>query len=288
MPLVSLPMPEDDAPAAPAASDNRMLDIEALFSAVGLGPILAAHPTLHKYQLRAAAALPRELRRRILAFVSSDAFTEGKDVPEFDYDSTLKTVSAGRLDDKQSKALLRAVPDFAEDFAVQVNKIMAWANPILPRDSRPAVIGDRPAEPDPHTLADFRRVWQVALDPMIVLDDLADGSLSDDQVSALQLIYPAFYDELRQAITEEMGAMEGRKGKNWEPAPQKAAMLGMIMGTQRLDPEMTAAVQQVYAAHPDAKPMASAAGRRRSSGGGGDIDAATPGQQAGSGMSSAG
>lgn len=82
--------------------------------------------------------------------------------------------------------------------------------------------------------------------------------------------------------------MEGRKGKNWEPAPQKAAMLGMIMGTQRLDPEMTAAVQQVYAAHPDAKPMASAAGRRRSSGGGGDIDAATPGQQAGSGMSSAG
>src|SRR5262245_59863703 len=161
MPLVLLP-PVDDGPApTPAASDNRPLDVESLFAAVGLGPILAARPTLHKYQLRRAADLPREMRKRIRAFVAGDAFKEAADVPEFDYEQTLKTVSAGKLDDAQARALLAVVPEFADDFAVQANRIFAWANPLLPRDSRDAVIGARPAEPDPHTTADFRRIWQV-------------------------------------------------------------------------------------------------------------------------------
>ena len=288
MPLVLLPPLEDDHPEELAASDNRMRDVEALFAAVGLGPILAAKPTLHKYQLRAAANLPRELRKRILSFVASDAFAEASDVPDFDYEATLKAVSAGKLDDAQAKALLRVAPDFADDFAVQVNKILAWANPLLPRDTRPAVIGDRPAEPDPHSLGDFRRVWNVALDPMIVLDDLADGSLSDEQVAALQLIWPAFYMELRQAITEEMAAMEGRRGKKWEPAPQKAQLLAMIMGTQQTDPELAAAVQAIYAAHPDAAGPATAAARRKSTGSATDaLDGATAGQKAAGGVSTA-
>lgn len=287
MPLVSLPMPVDEPAAAPEPSDNRPLDVEALFAAVGLGPILAARPTLHKYQLRAAANLPREMRRRILSFVASDKFAEAHDVPDFDYAETLQTVSAGKLDDAQARALLAVVPDFADDFAVQANRIFAWANPLLPRDSRPAVIGARPMEPDPHSTADFRRVWQVALDPMSVLDDLADGSLSDDQVAALMLVWPAIYGELRMAITEEMATMEGRKGKNWEPAPQKAALLSMLMGTQSNDADLAATIQQIYAAHPDAKPPASAAARRRSGGSSSPDDGATPGQKAAGGSASA-
>lgn len=292
MPLVSLPS-DDDASAAPVV--NEALDKEALFAAIGLGPILAARPTLHKYQIRKAADLPKELRRRVLAFIASDAFKEAKDVPEFDYDATLETVAnaqreggAAHLDDKQSQALLAVAPDMADDFAVQANRILAWANPLMPRETRPAVIGTRPDQPDPTTMADFRRVWQVALDPMSVVDDLEDGSLSDEQVGALAILYPAYYGELRAAVTEEMAAMEGRRGKKWEPDPRKSALLSMVMQTQQSDPELAANVQQMYAQQPDAKPVTAAARRQRGGGAGSASDAATPGQKAAGGVSTAG
>lgn len=283
MPLVSLPPADEEV--APVA--NTALDREALFTAVGLGPILAARPTLHKYQAQRAAKLPAEMRRRVLAFVASDAFKPAVDVPDFDYGETLKLVSAGELGPEQAQALKKAIPDpdLAMDMGVDVARILAWANPILPRDSRPAVIGTRPADPDQHTTADFRRVWQVALDPTVVLDDLEDGSLSEDQVGALMVVYPEIYKELRQAITDQMAAMEARKGKKWEPDPRKAALLSMIMQTPTTDPDLAATVQGVYAQ--EAQAQAAPPRRAARTKGASSSDAVTPGQKAAGGVSSA-
>lgn len=284
MPLVSLP-PADEEEAAPVA--NTALDREALFTAVGLGPILAAKPTLHKYQARRAAKLPDELRRRVLAFVASDAFKPGVDVPDFDYGETLRLVSDRELDAKQAQALKVAIsdPDLAMDMGVDVARILAWANPLLPRDTRPAVIGTRQADPDAHTTADFRRVWQVALDPMVVLDDLEDGSLSEDQVGALMVVYPEIYKELRQAVTDQMAVMEARKGAKWEPHPQKAALLSMIMQTATTDPDLAATVQGVYAQEEQAQ--AAPPRRAARTKGASASDAVTPGQKAAGGVSTA-
>lgn len=263
---------------------NPELGNEALFAAIGLGPILEGKPTLHKYQLRAAADLSKELRRRILRFIASDSFAPAAEVPDFDYATTLKTVSAGELDDKQAAALFKAVPDreLAMELGVQVVRMLTWANPLLPRDTRPAVIGTRPADPDPSSTADFRRVWQVALDPMSVLDDLEDGSLADDQVAALALLYPAIYMELRQAIADGLAVMEGRR-KSWEPAPQKATLLQMLRQEQQIDPELAAMVQQMYAGQPEQAPAGNARARRAPNSGASPDDAITPGQKAAGG-----
>lgn len=267
------------------------LDLESLFAAVGLGPILAARPTLHKYQLQQAAGLPAEIRRRVLRFVASDAFKPGKDVPDFDYDETLGLISQGAkfqgLSPAQAQALNAVAPDMAIDMGAFANKILAWANPLLPRETRPAVIGARPEDPAPSSLADFRRLWQVALDPMIVLDDMEDGSLSEDQVIALSLLYPGIYAEMKQAVVDEMAVMEARR-KGWEPAPQKAALLQMLRGEQTFDPELAAATQQAYAQEQAQAPRAGPP-RRRGGGGGkaGVGDALTPGQRATTGASGA-
>jgi hypothetical protein len=264
------------------------LDLESLFSAVGLEPILAGDPTLHKYQVHRAAELPRELRRRILRFMASDAFQPAKDVAPFDYDATLKTVSAGELAPAAAAALVAAVPDhdLARDLAGFANKILSWANPIMPREAEQALIGVRQVQPDGGSVADFRRVWQVAADPMAVLDDLEDGSLSDDQVQALALLYPAIYGELKQAIVDEDAVMQSRR-KAWEPSPQKAALLRLLRGEQPSDPELTAAVQAVYGKEAQQAP---APPPRRSGGARGATapDALTPGQKASTGASNAG
>jgi hypothetical protein len=260
------------------------LDLESLFAAVGLGPILAGTPSLNKGTLRQAANLPRELRKRVLRFMSSDAFQPAHDMPEFDYDQVLRLVSQGKLDDAQGRALVAAVPDhdLARDLSGFAGKIFVWANPILPRDTQPGLVGPLPSTPGVGSIADFRRVWQVALDPMSVLDDLEDGSLADDQVMALALLYPAIYGELKQAIVDQDAVMRARR-KTWEPAPQKAALLQMIRGEQQFDPELAAAVQQMYAQE-QAPPQQGPPPKR---GGGGrkaqPSDAMTPGQAASTG-----
>src|SRR5262245_29518655 len=125
MPLITLVRDEDEAGTmSPLA--NTALDREALFAAVGLGPILAGRPTLHKYQWQKAANLPKEIRRRVLAFIASDAFHPANDVPDFDYGEALKYVSQDGLTPKQADALHAKVPDpqMAEDLGVQAIRIL--------------------------------------------------------------------------------------------------------------------------------------------------------------------
>jgi hypothetical protein len=232
------------------------LEVESLFAAIGLQSILDARPSLHKYQLQMAAGMPKEMRRRLLAFLASDAFRPAVDVPEFDYAKTLDVVSGGQTPE-QTRELSLAVPDpdLAMDLGIQANRITTWANGIIPRDERTIVGGGlRRDDPEPHATADFRRVWNIALDPMSVLADLEDGSLSDDQVAALALLYPALYAEMRQAVKDDMATMSGRRGIKWEPAPPKAALLGVLLQEDETDPTLTAAVQAIYAKQPEAPP----------------------------------
>jgi hypothetical protein len=285
MPMVNLPAAEPEPGTVSPATSNPALDKEALFTAIGLGPILAAKPTLHKHQWRKAAGLSDEIRKRILSFVASDSFQPANDVPDFDYNEALGYASQDALTPEQAQALNAVLdPELALDLGVQAVRILTWADGVIPRDTAPHVLGARAAEPDRSATADFRRNWHVALDPMFALDELDDGSLSDDQVATLALLYPQVYQEMRQAVTDAMATMEARR-KGWEPAPQKAALLSMLRQEQQIDPQLAAQVQQVYAVQPDARPAPSAARRRARKTGGGDAgEGLTPGSRAAGGV----
>jgi len=130
-------------------------------------------------------------------------------------------------------------------------------------------------------VADFRRVWNVAREPMIVLDDLEDGSLAEDQVAALALLYPALYADIQQAAEEIMSAQVARRGEEWEPAPQKRVLLGVLLQKDLIDPELASMVQKVYAQAEQAEQQANAPAPKRS--GGQQQPVQTPGQKAASG-----
>lgn len=255
-------------------------EVESLLAAIGMDAILSARPSLHKYQLQEAANLPKEMRRRVLAFIASDTFDPANDLPKFDYDKVSSLVKAEKLDDRQATALHAAVPDrqLAHDIGLRAELILSWAKKALPRDMEPTPIGVRPAEPSPSALADFRRVWQVALDPMSVLDDMDDGSLADDQVAALKELYPAIYDELKQAIFDAVATMQARRGIAWEPIGTKVAVLQMLRGEQQIDTQLAADAQMLYAQQP--QPPAAAPPSRRKGSSTDEPDASTPGQKA--------
>jgi len=259
------------------------IDLESLFVAIGLDRILASRPKLHIYELQRAAKLPQEIRRRLSRFLVTPDFGPAADVPEFDYKQALKTIPAG-LTDKQAQAITDAIPDpdMAMDIGTQARAILTWANGILPREHLEPVTKEmRLGTPAPSTVADFRRAWNVAREPMIVLDDLEDGSLAEDQVAALALLYPALYADIKQAAEEIMSAQVARRGEEWEPAPQKRVLLGVLLQKDLIDPELASMVQKVYAQAEQAEQQANAPAPKRS--GGQQQPVQTPGQKAASG-----
>lgn len=262
------------------------LEEESLFAAIGLDSILEGKPTPHKYKLQDAADFPRAIRRRVLAFLADDSFRDAVDMPAFDYQKTLREVSAP-LSAEASHALMEKVPDveLATDLGVRANSILTWARPLIPRETTDPIYGATPMEPDKASQADFRRVWNVARDPLTVLDDLEDGSLGPDQVGALALLYPALYAEVRGGIIEGMASMRARRGKTWEPAPAKAQLLGTLMQQDTTDVELATAVQQSYAQEAQ---QANAPKPKTPSAGNEDATEGTPGQKASSGESATG
>jgi hypothetical protein len=182
----------------------------------------------------------------------------------FDYDQVLRQLSTpadpsgtNTLSPEQAAALFARVPDreLAQDLAIQANRILTWASPLVPRQQENTVMGVEPDEPPPTAVADFRRVWQVAADPMTVMADLEDGSLSEDQVAAVALLYPQLYAEMRQALQDALSAVGARRAKGWEPSPRKADLIGILRQQSATDPGLTAAVQQVYAQQPQQAPQ---------------------------------
>lgn len=251
-----------------------------MFAALGLRRILDGTAKLWKHSLQDAAALPAKLRARVLKFMATDKFRDAVDMPDFDYQALLKRFGEGQTAE-QAQALLKAVPDeeLATDMAARANTMLGWADQQLPRPTTDAQFGAGEVDPDPGALADFRRVWQVACDPMTVLDDLEDGSLSPDQVAALVTLYPAIYAELRLAVTDALATMRARRGPKWEPVTRKAQLLGVLMQQDATDPEMAAEVQQMYAADAqrEAQAVPPPSRARRTSAPEGD--ALTPGQK---------
>lgn len=259
------------------------LEIETMFAAVGLLPILEAKPRLSQHAFQTAADWSKVTRRKMLRFLSSDAFDPAPDFPPLDYPEVLKLVTAGQTP-AQTHALMAAVPDreLATDMGLLADHILQWANGALPR-SPPNPVTNMPVDdPGPASTSDFRRAWNIAVDPRTVLNDLCDGSLIDDQVATLALLYPEIYRDMRAAKEEAIATMVSRRGKTWEPSPIKAALLNTLMQRSDIDPSLVAAMQQVYATEPGQNPPPPQPASGGS--GAGDNAESTPGDKASAGQ----
>ncbi len=263
-------------------------DLEAIFAEIGLLPILRAKPRLGKGKLARAADQAKTLRQRMAKFLGADAFDEARDLPEFDYQEVVRLVSGGQTP-AQIAALHAAVPEpeLAADLLVMAGKLQTWAASIVPRETHTGFQALIVEEPDDSSLADFRRVWAVACDPMTVMGDLEDGSLSEDQAAACALLFPATYAEMSQAVTDAAAQLAARRGKDWQPSPTKAALIGVLRQQDTVDIGLLVDVQAMFAGE-EAQEQAALQAQQRGGRGGGAATAPqpiepTPGQDAAAG-----
>ena len=261
------------------------LEIEAIFAEIGLVPILRARPRLGKGSLAAAADAPKARRRSLLRFLASDQWEPAADLVDVDYDTVMAWVQEGKLQPVQVNALFAAVPDkeLAQDLAEIADRILPWANSIIPRDPPDPLTGVSD-EPAPNLLLDFRRLWGVACAPTSILADLADGSLFDDQVVTLAGLFPATFEDTQAAIMDTVSTMVARRGKRWKPNPTKAVLIDTIRQRQSTDPDLAGMVQGIYAAQLQAEEQAAPPPPKRAAAGAAPPgDQGTPGEKAATG-----
>lgn len=256
------------------------LELESLLAAIGPEEVMRGRPTLHKYQLQRAADLPRDLRRRMLRYFATDSFGIPGDLPAFDLEDVRKLVTAEQTPD-EAMALAAAVPtgNLLTEIGIEANRIRSWGAMAVPKE---VPVAGRMEEPDASDVSNFRRSWEVATDPMVVMRDLAAGCLADDQVAVVSLLYPALYGEMRQAATDARALTAGRRGKKWEPSPKKQAQLNVLLQADTTDVGLASAVQQVYAAEAQREQQAVPQSPPKRSGGG-STEGLTPGERAAAG-----
>lgn len=105
------------------------------------------------------------------------------------------------------------------------NAYLAREAPGVP-DERVIFGPYRKPNPDPVSLAKFARKVQVVDDPMSVLDELGDRTLTLDHVNALREVYPKLYADVQSRVTDEL-AEAGEKGRRLPFADEVA--LGTLL-----------------------------------------------------------
>ena len=218
------------------------LDGECLLAVIGVDNVLNGKATLHKYQLLEAAALPRKIRQIMLRFLATDDVEAAEDYPEYDYAELGKLLAHGQTPG-QAASLQAAIPDpeLAQELGVHANSIQTWGNGVFPRETRDTIRGPVQEQPAASTWADFCRIWQVAVDPMTIMRDLAEGCLSEEQVTVAVQHWPSLYAEMRQA------SVEGLASSKREVTERKTAQLHILRQETSFDAELAAAVQASYA-----------------------------------------
>ncbi|HET6279310.1 MAG TPA: hypothetical protein VFH73_00020 [Polyangia bacterium] len=237
---------------------------ESIVATLGIAPFLARTARLHRYVLDQAGAMPARVVRKVRAFLGGREFSEPHpDLPEYDHGKVgqelLETGNAA-----QASAILDGFPDqaLANDVINQASRVIHFLQPLYPRRVRETLTGPVEQVPSRQTLAAFRRAYHVACEPMLVLRDMAEGSLSRDQVRALEQMYPELYRIVGAAITAGLVAVKARKGAGWTLPRRKELAVKTMLGADGSSPMQLAAYQRSFAkSDKPERPRAGGAGR---------------------------
>lgn len=135
------------------------------------------------------------------------------------------------------------MPEHAGALGETNARVVNYVNSKRPMEARLGPL-DAPTPPSENDVQDFRKVLEIAQQPLTVVERIKDGSLAPEDVMHLQAMYPKIYDNLVNKLTAAMGDHVTAG----EEVPYHTRMaLSLFMG-QPLDATMTP--EAIIAAQP--------------------------------------
>src|SRR5215831_2677284 len=193
---------------APPATDE--LAAEGALAAIGLEPWLRASPEFGVTERARAGGLGKRMSTDLLKFLGGDQVAVGPvhSITWKDANGLLYPDDPN-IEHRRAEKLTRAISDPRLAMAVQniAERALQYLQQKLPRIVIQSLAGDRTVQPSALDWARFRDIWEVAVNPEMVMRALAEGSLTPTQVETVQALYPALYSAVQQAAVDQVIAM---------------------------------------------------------------------------------
>jgi len=238
---------------------------ESLLAVTGIREILADSPPRITQAMKAEAEmLPRDFRRELRRFVTFDESPRGRAVPPFDYrrylgqfsealDTETGTVSPQLLE-KIADGFRPEDSDLAAGYGACVARVLPYLQGLMPVRTELTVAKTYSFDPSDTEIAAFRRAFDVANDPRVILRDMAGGTLIPDQVGHFAACYPDMYSATKTMLGLAMADALAAK-KSWRLPWKKELMVQCLFQTDTFTPGMLADLQSRFA-KPPSKPQA--------------------------------
>lgn len=170
------------------------------------------------------------------------------------YKNTLKNIVNYRTEPEKfvenvSKDLMhieRAAPQASKIIAARTIKAMEFLESKIPKDTK-SVMLDRPFtreyQPSSMELSKFERYVQIIDNPLSIVEELENGTITQEHADALKAVYPSIYRRLQVAVLDEVQ-------NHPDMSYNKKLQLGTVMDIptdESLIPENIIALQSNFA-----------------------------------------
>jgi len=157
-------------------------------------------------------------------------------------------------------ALAKHAPQTAQAVALNAAAVAGFLGSRLPQGFSPMRLGAMPdIKYDDAEIAKFARTLRAATDPLSVLDDMKDGTLSREGVEAVKELYPKLYTDMQQRVMQAVSSPRAQKNMTYETRVRLGMLLD-IPADATLDPQFIQTVQATFAKESQPPPQRAAGG----------------------------
>lgn len=228
---------------------------ESLLAVVGVAPFFADEPIRFTADMRRdAERLPVTIRKELRRFVTSDAFDRERPLPEFAYKKALGQLTESMDPVRLADRIAKLDPDDSQELLVGAGRAVEFLKAILPKRTRMTPLGPEPVEPSAADVSAFRRAYGVCNRPMVVLEDLNEGSLARDQMRALEAVYPGLYDAIKEATFEALTQLKTDKPKAELPHKRSKQLSVLLLDAGAIDAPLAKVLQGHFAETDESQP----------------------------------
>lgn len=145
----------------------------------------------------------------------------------------------------------KVAPNTTNSLKSTVLKGVTFLQNKLPRDASPTIkfpALQRPSQPSSLELAKFERYVEGVDNPLSVIDDLEEGTLTREKVEAIRFVYPDLYLRIQQKVMDDLSESET------EVPYQKRLQLGILLDIPTdasLEPQNILGLQETFQIEPD-------------------------------------
>lgn len=190
-------------PIAPPAADPAQ--VEALVAAIGIAPFLARNlRKVWMHHMDRAAKVGEEIDRKIYLFINRESPAESAPLSDFNFEEVRADIQRTPTP-QHTQDIIDAfgdLPDAGLAATLVYERIQAYLVTKVPKRVHQSIAGPVLETPAHSDLARFRRTWNVACDPLSILDDLNEFALSRDMVQALVDMFPLTWQRMKKGVDD--------------------------------------------------------------------------------------